>query len=92
MPHVDLPRGNRLLRMVVHLDAVASGALVVVVLAAVLVLALWATPTLVLVVGLLLIGYMVALAAMGAVIACLLVSATARGPSPPGGEAVGQSS
>ncbi len=32
-----------------------------------------------LVVGLLLLGYMVALAAMGAVIACVLASATARG-------------
>lgn len=74
------PGVNRLLRLVVALDAVASGALAVVVLAAVPVLVGWATPTLVSVVGLLLIGYLVALAALGAAMAGILVCAAIREP------------
>lgn len=86
MAHVELPRETvrcRPLRLVVHLDAVASSSLIVVVLAAVPMLVLWGTPTLVRVVGLLLIGYMVALAAMGAIIACMLATAAASGHAPP---------
>lgn len=70
-----VPGASRLLRLVVTLDAVASGALIVVVPVAVPVLVVWGTPTLVLVVGLLLIDYMVALASLGATAGMLACSA-----------------
>lgn len=70
---------SRLLRLVLPLDAVASGAMIVVVLATVPALVVWGTSAVMWVIGLLLIGYAVALAVMGAIMAAVLAAAAARG-------------